>query len=64
MPGGGAQGIGFLPSYAAMTPHSGLAGLSFANLLRFWAVAASRNSSRAPRGPLSLKRAIWRIRLR
>lgn len=39
-------------------------GLSFASLRRFCAVAARRNSSRAPHGPRSLSRAIFRIRLR
>jgi hypothetical protein len=31
-------------------------GLSLASFLRFWAVAASKNSSRAPRGPRSRRR--------
>src|SRR3954452_16445130 len=31
-------------------------GISFANFLRFWAVAARRNSSCAPFGPLNLSR--------
>jgi len=34
--------------------------LSFASLPRFCAVAASKNSSRAPHGPLILNRAIRR----
>src|SRR5262245_56436099 len=38
--------------------------MSFASLLRFWAVAASRNSSRAPLGPRSRNRRSRRIRLR
>ena len=39
-------------------------GTSFASFLRFWAVAASRNSSRAPLGPRSRNRPSRRIRLR
>lgn len=39
-------------------------GLSLASFLRFWAVAASRNSSRAPRGPRSRRRPSRRMRLR
>ncbi|CDM62186.1 hypothetical protein LPU83_pLPU83d_0816 (plasmid) [Rhizobium favelukesii] len=56
-----------LSVYAALrrrSPCGDLCGLSFASLLRFWAVAASRNSSRAPHGPRSLKRAIRRMRFR
>jgi hypothetical protein len=39
-------------------------GISFASFRRFWAVAARRNSSRAPFGPLSLSRSSLRMRLR
>lgn len=39
-------------------------GISFAIFLRFWAVAARRNSSRAPHGPRSLKRSSLRMRFR
>src|SRR5689334_544134 len=39
-------------------------GISFASLRRFWAVAASRNSSRAPVGPRSRSRSSLRMRLR
>ena len=39
-------------------------GISFASFLRFWAVAASRNSSRAPVGPRSRSRSSLRMRLR
>ena len=39
-------------------------GTSFASLRRFWAVAARRNSSRAPVGPRSLSRSSLRMRLR
>src|SRR5215813_2018250 len=31
-------------------------GMSFASFLRFWAVAANRNSSLAPLGPMSKRR--------
>ena len=39
-------------------------GISFASFRRFWAVAARRNSSRAPFGPRSRNRSSLRIRLR
>ncbi len=39
-------------------------GLSFASFLRFCAVAASKNSSRAPDGPRSPSLPRWRMRLR
>lgn len=39
-------------------------GISFASLQRFWAVAARRNSSRAPVGPRNRRRSSLRIRLR
>ena len=39
-------------------------GISFASLRRFWAVAARRNSSRAPHGPRSRRRSRRRMRLR
>src|SRR5689334_13340517 len=39
-------------------------GISFASLRRFWAVAANRNSSRAPVGPRSRSRSSFRMRLR
>ena len=38
--------------------------ISFASFRRFWAVAARRNSSRAPKGPLSLRRSRRRMRFR
>lgn len=59
-----AQGLKSCGSHAAITPYGGVCGLSFASLLRFCAVAASRNSSRAPHGPRSRRRAILRMRLR
>jgi hypothetical protein len=37
-------------------------GISFASFRRFWAVAARRNLSRAPFGPLSLSRSSLRMR--
>ncbi len=40
------------------------AGTIFASFLRFWAVAASRNSSRAPHGPRSRRRSSRRMRFR
>ncbi len=39
-------------------------GISLASLRRFWAVAARRNSSRAPFGPRSRSRSSLRMRLR
>jgi hypothetical protein len=39
-------------------------GINFASFLRFWAVAARRNSSRAPFGPRSRGRSSLRMRLR
>jgi hypothetical protein len=39
-------------------------GRSLASFLRFWAVAASKNSSLAPLGPRNLRRLSLRIRLR
>src|SRR3977135_3744391 len=39
-------------------------GTSFASLRRFWAVAARRNSSRAPFGPRKRSRSSLRMRLR
>ena len=39
-------------------------GISFASFLRFWAVAASRNSSRATFGPLSRRRSIFKMRFK
>ena len=39
-------------------------GISMASLRRFWAVAARRNSSRAPFGPRSRSRSSFRMRLR
>ena len=39
-------------------------GTSLANFRRFWAVAARRNSSWAPFGPLSRSRSSLRMRLR
>ena len=39
-------------------------GMSLASLRKFWAVAARRNSSRAPRGPRSRSRSSFRMRLR
>jgi hypothetical protein len=39
-------------------------GMSFANLRRFWAVAAKRNSSLAPLGPRRRNRSSLRMRLR
>lgn len=42
-----AQGLKSCGSHVAITPYGGVCGLSFASLLRFCAVAASRNSSRA-----------------
>lgn len=39
-------------------------GISFARFRRFWTVAARRNSSRAPKGSLSLRRSRFRMRLR
>jgi hypothetical protein len=41
-----------------------LRGISLASFRRFWAVAARRNSSRAPHGPLSRSRSSPRMRLR
>ncbi|CUX57570.1 hypothetical protein AGR8A_pTi10142 [Agrobacterium fabrum str. J-07] len=64
LPRAPAQGIGRCRPQAAMAPHGGIWGLSFASLLRFCAVAARRNSSLAPHGPRSLKRAIRRMRFR
>lgn len=43
---------------------SAFTGLSFASFLRFWAVAASRNSSLAPLGPRNRRRPSLRMRLR
>ena len=40
------------------------AGMSFASFLRFWAVAARWNSSRAPHGPRNRSRRRPRMRLR
>ena len=39
-------------------------GINLASLRRFWAVAARRNSSRAPFGPRSRSRSSLRMRLR
>ena len=43
-----------------VSPHTAMigvdTGISFASFLRFWAVAARRNSSRAPQGPRSRNR--------
>jgi hypothetical protein len=50
--------------YVANISGSMLTGLKRASRLRFWAVAASRNSSLAPFGPLRRKRVTRRIRLR
>src|ERR1700722_19688202 len=50
--------------YAASICGSILIGLKRASRLRFWAVAARRNSSLAPFGPLKRRRARPRIRLR
>jgi hypothetical protein len=50
--------------YAAGISGSILIGLMRASRLRFWAVAARRNSSLAPFGPLKRRRARRRIRLR
>jgi hypothetical protein len=48
----------------APTPAKAGTGRSLASFLRFCAVAASRNSSLAPQGPRSLRRASLRMRLR
>ena len=52
----------------AVSPHTAMigvdTGISFASFLRFWAVAARRNSSRAPQGPLNRNRSSLRMRLR
>jgi len=49
----------------AQVAGSGVGGvISFASLRRFWAVAARRNSSRAPHGPRSRRRSRRRMRLR
>jgi hypothetical protein len=50
--------------YAASISGSIFIGLKRASRLRFWAVAARRNSSLAPFGPLRRKRVRRRIRLR
>src|SRR4029077_15824843 len=50
--------------YAASISGSVLIGLRRASRLKFWAVAARRNSSLAPFGPLRRKRVRRRIRLR
>src|SRR5271170_5376894 len=42
--------------YGAIAGESAFIGLSRASRLRFWAVAARRNSSLAPLGPLRRKR--------
>jgi hypothetical protein len=52
LPCASAQGIDVCRAHAAMARCDDLCGLSLASLLRFWAVAASKNSSRAPHGPL------------
>src|SRR5882757_6052972 len=54
----------FLWSRHADTGQAAGIARSFASFLRFWAVAASRNSSRAPLGPRSLRRPSLRMRLR
>jgi hypothetical protein len=46
------------------TTAGGDAGISFASLRRFWAVAARWNSSRAPHGPRNRRRSSLRMRLR
>jgi len=48
----------------AGTGHAAGIARSFASFLRFCAVAASRNSSRAPIGPRNLRRPSRRMRLR
>ena len=50
--------------YAPIAASSPPVGLKRARRLRFWAVAARRNSSLAPFGPLRRRRASRRIRLR
>src|SRR6202042_3220109 len=60
----GGSWAGMPGGYAASISGSTLIGLKRASRLRFWAVAARRNSSLAPFGPLSRKRARRRIRLR
>jgi len=45
-------------------PRDAEAGISLVSLRRFWAVAARRNSSRAPQGPRSRKRSSFRTRFR
>jgi hypothetical protein len=53
-----SRGTGFPGSQSARL---GI-GISLASFRRFWAVAARRNSSRAPFGPLSLSRSSLRMR--
>jgi hypothetical protein len=53
-----------LRRYAAIAGESAFIGLSRASRLRFWAVAARRNSSLAPFGPLRRRRVRRRMRLR
>src|SRR5580693_1210483 len=60
----GGSWAGMPGGYAASISGSILIGLKRASRLRFWAVAARRNSSLAPFGPLSRKRARRRIRLK
>ena len=52
------------PCIWAIRPFHGVTGTSFASLRRFGAVAARRNSSRAPFGPLRQRRSSFRMRFR
>jgi integrase/recombinase XerD len=52
---------------ASPAPHAGIGSgvvMSLASFLRFWAVAARWNSSRAPFGPRNRRRSSFRMRLR
>jgi 1-deoxyxylulose-5-phosphate synthase len=60
----GAQDCGKLPSQAHPAIVRRVIGNSLASLRRFWAVAARRNSSLAPFGPLRRRRSSFRMRLR
>lgn len=57
-----SNGRGGSPLSQAITGADG--GISLASLRRFWAVAARRNSSLAPLGPLRRSRSSFRMRLR
>jgi hypothetical protein len=52
------------PSWRLPRGHGGCCAASLASLRRFWAIAASVNSSCAPRGPRSRRRPSFRMRFK